>query len=91
MCGWSPLGVGDGDEAEAGRAVVKGRREDRHVLLVGLVDDRILALGPAVLIEVLAEGAEQLAAAVRTRLELFEDLAVVSSQTRSSSSSISVS
>src|SRR5205823_4382976 len=63
-----------GDEAEARRAVAEGGAEDRHVALVALVDDAVLALGAAVFVEVLAHDADEFAAGVGAGLHLVEDL-----------------
>jgi hypothetical protein len=71
--GPSPLATAVADETEAGRAVAEGRDEDRHVALVRLVQDRVVALRAALLLDVLAERLEELAAAVRPRLHLVDD------------------
>ena len=57
-------------EPESGGAVAERRTEDRQVLLVRLVHDRIGAFWSAVFVEVAAEFGEELARAVGTGLEL---------------------
>ncbi len=60
------------DQPEAGRAVDERRAEDRHVMLVGELDEAVVLL--AVLDEVLAHLADEGAAAVRLGLEAVGDL-----------------
>src|SRR6185295_8221527 len=48
------IAAGDrvGDQTEPRRAVAERRAEDRHILLKGLVNDAVIALWPAVAVEV---------------------------------------
>ena len=62
------------DQAEAGRAVDEGRAEDRHVMLVGELDEAVLLLGVA-LAQPLAHLADERAARVGLRLQAVGDLA----------------
>ena len=89
--GSSPRRVLVRDQAEAGRAVAERRAEDRHVVLVRLVDDAVGVLQPSLL-----RGSAPIAR-MNSRDEYGRGsrsstiCRIVSSQMRSSSSSISVS
>src|SRR5439155_13193012 len=61
------------DQSKAGRAIAERGAEDRHILLIRLVQNRIRTLRPAILVEISAELLEKLARAVVAGLEAIED------------------